>query len=270
MKKTLFLLLALFAGTLAAAELKLACFNHFTSFFKDFRRPPDEIVSIRKMPGAEIMKQLADGRLRMAITDRLPEKTRNFDVTELAVAGTILAVHPENPLKTISCADARELLDAKIPTWHSLNGSRAQVHIYKVAGNMPRPVIHRCDKCGATPKKTKKSKAGKQEKRAMVLQTENTSKSFVLLFVDPDGVAELPLSSYHENRVKLLPVDNVMPTLENFRTGRYPLSRKIYLITAKQLTDSERGLVSYIKSRKFAAQLYADGYLPIEQKAETR
>ena len=61
-----------------------------------------------------------------------------------------------------------------------------------------------------------------------------------------------------------------MPTLENFRTGRYPLSRKIYLITAKQLTDSERGLVSYIKSRKFAAQLYADGYLPIEQKAETR
>ena len=81
--------MALFAGFLSAAELKLACFNHFTSYFKDFRRPENEIVSIRKMPQAEIIRQLAAGQLSMAITDRLPEDLRNFDVTELAVAGTI-------------------------------------------------------------------------------------------------------------------------------------------------------------------------------------
>ena len=68
MKKTLFLLMALFAGSLSAAELKLACFNHFTSYFKDFKCPADEIVSIRKMPQAEIIRQLAAGQLSMAIT----------------------------------------------------------------------------------------------------------------------------------------------------------------------------------------------------------
>ena len=69
---------------------------------------------------------------------------------------------------------------------------------------------------------------------------------------------------------ELLSVDGVAPTLEHFRTGRYPLSRKIYLITAKHLTGSAKELVSYIKSRAFAARLYADGYLPIEQKAEQK
>ncbi len=263
--------MALFAGSLSAAELKLACFNHFTSYFKDFKCPADEIVSIRKMPQAEIIRQLAAGQLSMAITDQLPEDLRNFDVTELAVAGTILAIHPENPLKTVSCAEAKELLDAKIPTWRPLNGRRSQVHIYRVASNTPRPVIHHCGKCGFTPPGAKKKrKDEKPEKRAMVLQTENKSKSFVLLFVDPDGVAELPLASYGEDRVKLLSVDGVAPTLEHFRTGRYPLSRKIYLITAKHLTGSAKELVSYIKSRAFAARLYADGYLPIEQKAEQK
>lgn len=98
------------------------------------------------MPQAEIIMQLAAGQLSMAITDRLPEDLRNFDVTELAVAGTILAIHPENPLKTVSCAEAKELLDAKIPTWRPLNGRRSQVHIYRVASNTPRPVIHHCGK----------------------------------------------------------------------------------------------------------------------------
>ena len=60
------------------------------------------------------------------------------------------------------------------------------------------------------------------------------------------------------------------PTLENFRNGTYPLARKIYLVTAKQLTDSEKKIVSYIRSKAFAAQIYADGTLPIEQKAETK
>ena len=96
------------------------------------------------------------------------------------------------------------------------------------------------------------------------------SEKFVLLFVDPDGAAGLPLTSYKEDRVRLLPVDGVAPTLENFRNGTYPLARKIYLVTAKQLTDSEKKIVSYIRSKAFAAQIYADGALPIEQKAEIK
>ena len=54
------LVILLFAGKLPGEELQIACFNHFTSFFREFQRPGDMILSIRKMTEEEIGKQLED------------------------------------------------------------------------------------------------------------------------------------------------------------------------------------------------------------------
>ncbi len=264
------LAILLSTGKLPGEELQIACFNHFTSFFREFQRPGDMILSIRKMTEEEIGKQLEDGKLRLALTAQPPSLPDRFNITELAVTGVIPAVHPENPLKNISSENARRLLEAEIPNWHPLNGQQAKVHLYRTASALPSPQTLGCGKHPLHPPAETGSIRKKTEQRAMVLQTENHSKSFILLFVDPDGAAGLPLTSYKEDRIKLLPVDGVAPTLENFRNGAYPLVRKIYLVTAKQLTDSEKKIVSYIRSKAFAAQIYADGALPIEQKAEIK
>lgn len=264
------LVILLFAGKLPGEELQIACFNHFTSFFREFQRPGDMILSVRKMTEEDIGKQLENGTLRLALTAQPPSQPDRFNITELAVTGVIPAVHPKNPLKNISSGNARLLLNAKIPTWHPLNGRQAKVHLYRTASTLPSPLNLGTGKSPSPAPAAPRNTPKKTDQCAMVFQTENHSKSFILLFVDPDGAAGLPLTSYKEDRVRLLPVDGVAPTLENFRNGTYPLARKIYLVTAKQLTDSEKKIVSYIRSKAFAAQIYADGTLPIEQKAETK
>ena len=265
-----FLILSGASVFLHGDEVSVACFNRYTAFFESFPRPGGMIFSVRKIPDAEIRTLLKSGKLRLAISDSLPDNPDHFDIAELAVSGNILAVHPENPLNTISCAEASRLLAGEIASWHSLNGRENPVHIYKAAVNAPLPQFHKCPDCAHDPPdEERKGKGNRKQKEphAMILQTENASKSFVLLFVDPDGVAQLPLTSYREDRVKLLSVNGIPPKLEYFRNGGYPLSGKIYLIASKQLTDSEKKVVSYIKSKEFARRILEEGDLPLEQKA---
>ncbi len=267
MKKTLTLLPLFFCALLLCAdEARVACFNHYGAFFQDFPRRGDLILRVGKVDSAEILKRLEDGTLRMAISERLPAHPERFDIAELAVDGDLVAVHPENPLKNISSGDARQLLRGELPTWKPLTGQDRIIHLYLASSALPPPPP-RAEK--PPEKKTLPDKAGKG-KHAMVLRTENHSRSFILLFVDPDGAAKLPLASYREDRIKLLAVDGAAPTLANFRNGTYPLCRKIYLICAKNPTDSEKELASYIKSRAFGARIYADGALPLEQKDESK
>ena len=265
--KTMSSLLFLFfcALLLCADEAQVACFNHYGAFFQEFPRRGDLILRVGKMDEGEILKRLENGTLRMAISERLPAHPERFDITELAVDGALVAVHPENPLKNISSGDARLLLRGELPTWKPLTGQDKIIHLYLSSSRVPPPL-----RAGNPEKPKAPPEKAAREKRAMVLRTENPTRSFILLFVDPDGAAKLPLASYSEDRIKLLPVDGTAPTLANFRNGTYPLCRKIHLICAKNLTDSEKELASYIKSRAFGARIYADGALPLEQKDESK
>ena len=266
--KTMLSLLFLFfcALLLCADEAQVACFNHYGAFFQEFPRRGDLILRVGKMDEGEILKRLENGTLRMAVSERLPAHPERFDITELAVEGDLVAVHLDNPLKNISSGDARQLLRGDLPSWKPLTGQDRIIHLYLASSALPPPPPR-----AEHPEKQKTpSEKAEKGKHAMVLRTENHSRSFILLFVDPDGAAKLPLASYREDRIKLLSVDGAAPTLANFRNGTYPLCRKIYLICAKNPTDSEKELASYIKSRAFAARIYADGALPLEQKDESK
>lgn len=258
------------ADPVAPEELTIACHNHFTSFFRDFPRPPEASFSVRKMPSGEIRKALEKGTLKLALTDLPPADTGRFSIVPLAVAGQLIAVHRENTMKDISLHDAHELLSGNIADWKQLDGARGPLRLYRTADQKPRPVFF-CGACrghgGESGKDAKKTDA---KKTPVVFQTSGPSKSMILLFVDPDGAAELPLTSYNEDRVKLLSVNGIAPTLANLDQGRYPLASKIYLVHAKQLSPLERKLVDYIRSRDFARLLYSDGCLPLKQDTESR
>ena len=255
-------MLLLASGLSGAGELRIACFNHFTSFFQAFRRPAGEVVSIEKMSSYEIIRQLEHGDLRIAITDHLPEHPERFHISPLAVTGILVAVNAENPLKDIRLETAHRLLDAEIPNWYGLNGKRAAVRVYRPANTVMQASFSPCGHC---KEKERKDPSPVRKSPALILQTENNARSFSLLFVDPDGVTALPLTSWKEKRVKLLSIDGTAPTLASIESGKYPFAKKIWLITPNgNMTEAERLLVAYIKSRSFAEKLYADGCLPFK------
>ena len=101
-----------------------------------------------------------------------------------------------------------------------------------------------------------------QYSRPLRVQTENDRKSFVMLCTDPFGMAVFDITRFDETRIRLLPVDQVPPTLENFRSGKYPLTTIWYLTVPENPTAAERSLIQFIRGRKFAGMLFRDGMLP--------
>ena len=174
------LAILLSTGKLPGEELQIACFNHFTSFFREFQRPGDMILSIRKMTEEEIGKQLEDGKLRLALTAQPPSLPDRFNITELAVTGVIPAVHPENPLKNISSENARRLLEAEIPNWHPLNGQQAKVHLYRTASALPSPQTLGCGKHPLHPPAETGSIRKKTESKTILFSPEFLRESKAL------------------------------------------------------------------------------------------
>ncbi|NAW70700.1 phosphate ABC transporter substrate-binding protein PstS family protein [Vibrio sp. V27_P1S3P104] len=77
---------------------------------------------------------------------------------------------------------------------------------------------------------------------------------------------------YRVSGVRLIPVarqgrDYVDPTLDNILSGRYPLSRYLYVYInkhpARPLTPVEREFIRFIFSKQGQALVSKDGYLPI-------
>ena len=96
-------------------------------------------------------------------------------------------------------------------------------------------------------------------------QTSSDAKSFSLLSTDVLGMACFDITRFDENRVRILSVNRIPPTLENFRYGGYPLLTTWYLTAPENPTEGEQKLIDYLWSRKFAARLYRTGLLPEQQ-----
>ena len=79
-------------------------------------------------------------------------------------------------------------------------------------------------------------------------------------------MAVFDITRYDENRVRVLRINKIPPTLENFRFGSYPLLTVYYLTAPEKPTPEEQKLIDYLWSRKFAAKLFKAGLLPGEKQ----
>ena len=166
-------------------------------------------------------------------------------------------------------------------SWRTFGGPSARIRLYaKAAPELPPPVmpteedhthkeplirprtILEPEPLGGEQAPEEKPVPVIQYFRPLRVQTENDRSSFIMLCADPLGMACFDITRYNEDRVRLLTVDGIAPTLDNFRSGKYPLTTIWYLTFPEKPTESERRLIRYIRSRKFAAMVYQDGMLP--------
>ncbi|MBQ9336941.1 MAG: hypothetical protein IJS14_06565 [Lentisphaeria bacterium] len=273
--------LALLAGLLtASADVDRAEIHYtgkFGGYFYHYSVPEGTLFSVRKTDPEKLRRQAAAGSVRIAVAP-LPVKGPGLTSVRIAYQATLLAVHLSNPLRNVSSAQARALLDDHHGSWRTFGGPSARIRLYaRAAPELPPPMmntehqpkqlqrprtIEQPAPLGPAQKPETKPLPTIRYSRPLRVQTEDDRRSFILLCADPLGMACFDITRYDEDRIHLLSVDDIAPTLENFRSGKYPLTTIWYLTFPEKPTAAERALIRFIRSRQFAAMLYRDGMLP--------
>lgn len=279
-------LILFFIITANAQEPERAALFHsgeFGSFFREYRVPDGTLFAVTKSTPEQLRQQIQSGSIRLVLTTVPPVPNAAVKVEKFAFKAPILAVHPTNRLRNISLEDARAILEQNTGSWRSLGGPLARIHLYLKAGTeLPRAVmttahprrrdmpktIYDLPPLGNQPEKQEKKIRQPKYNQPLKLLTDSDSKSFSLLCTDPQGMACFDITRYDEDRVPLLAISNIPPTLDNFRAGSYPLLTTCYLISPKNPTPAETALLRYLKSSRFAFQLYQAGWLPFFQPTE--
>ena len=278
--KKITILLLMTAGFIAAAQEIPQAAVYYTGktgrYFRKYPVPQGTRFSVCKTKPEDLDGLVKSGTLRLAVTEH-PLQGKGLTCRKLGYRALILAVHPANNLRNITSAQVRSIVEKNYGSWRTFGGPSARIHLYiKADPELPPPVMrHHPEHDRSRPKTILDlpplgEEHSKQQKPLptikysvpLKIRTASDAKSFSMLCTDPLGLACFDITRYDENRVPILSVDKITPTLENFRFGSYPLLKVYYLTVPDDPNPAEKKLIDYIRSRKFAAILYQDGILP--------
>lgn len=65
-----------------------------------------------------------------------------------------------------------------------------------------------------------------------------------------------------KDTVKALKVDGVLPTVEDIKSGAYPIARPFLLVTNDNLTELANDFIQYVLSTEGQGEVEGDGYVP--------
>ena len=198
------------------------------------------------------------------------DKTKSVtgkEVKEFAVAYDALAVYsnPRNPIKEISVDELREIWaeGGTIETWDKINPAmKGKLTLFGRQNNSGTYDYFREHICGKKDGKQREFRGGISEMNGSAEVVENVAKT-------PTGLGYSGMG-YKTPQVNWLKVSNkkgepaVEPGVEAARSGKYPISRKLYLYTAGEPTGEVKAYIDWILSPAGQKIVEQEGFVPLK------
>lgn len=190
------------------------------------------------------------------------------DVKEFVVAYDALAVyvHPSNPVKEVAIEELREIWAeaGSITAWEQVNPAiTGKFVLFGRQNNSGTYDYFREHICGKTAdKKQREFRGGISEMNGSAEVVENVSKTTLAMGYSGMG--------YKTPQVNWLKVSakkgeaGVEPGVEAARSGRYPISRKLYLYTAGDPTGETKAFIEWILSETGQKIVGKEGFVPLK------
>ncbi|MFD7980579.1 phosphate ABC transporter substrate-binding protein [Streptomyces sp. NPDC059071] len=215
------------------------------------------------------ISQLGTGQIGIALSskpvsdkDKQAYPKTNFVPTQIgadAVGVIITKKVADAGVKSLTKEQVKGLFEGTITNWKQVGGPDLQVFVYdKEPGRGTREVLDKFlygkGEASAPPKSANYAVVGGN------LETRNKLKS------TPGSIA--PLSTgFIEGHDDLVAVslEGVAPTNENVASGKYPMTRPLYMITNGQPQGAAKQYIDYILSAEGQKLLPKHGYLTRQQ-----
>lgn len=170
-----------------------------------------------------------------------------------------LAVHPSSKLSSLSLEQLRSILSGQTDDWKLLGLTPGKLFVYGLPpANAASKIL---------------SKEVLDLSRARALKPrKDTAEVLAAISVDPQGIGIVDLSALPiGHTVKLLSIGPsirpVAPTLENIRTGVYPLTQRLYLYVHPKASDTAKDFAAFIAAGECDETFRKHGLIPLSEKA---
>lgn len=189
------------------------------------------------------IKALLDGTCSIANSSRemreqeiATAKEKGVAVREIPVAIDMIVpvVNPVNPVDTLTMDQLKGIYDGSIKNWKQVGGKDEKI-----------VVISRDSSSGTYEIWHEKVMHKTDVARDALLQASNGAIVSAVAG-NPKAIGYIGFG-YIDRTVKPISVSGVLPTLENGKTGKFPVSRKLYMyINEKKVSDETRKFIDFL------------------------
>ncbi len=230
----------------------------FAEYFKSVQ--PDLAITVKKTGSGDGAAALIDGRCDVATMSRFM-KTEEFQKAVannvlpvahvVAMDGVCVAVHPSNPVKSLTSVQVRDIYAGKITNWNQVGGS-----------NTPIVAISRDTSSGTY--ETFDELVMKKSPMAASVEYVNANPQAQSRVRTTAGAIGYVGLGFQEG-VKILAIDGIMPTRQTVANGTYPVARPLFLFTNgyPKLGSVVHKFVSFYLTEKGQELVEAKGFVPL-------
>jgi len=225
-------------------------------------------IFMKKNPGVSIViegsgsgngiKALLDGTCDIANSSRemkegeiAKAKESGVDVEEITVAYDMIVpvIHPSNPVKNLTVDQIKAIYKGEITNWKDLGGKDQSI------------VVISRDTSSGTYEVWSEMVMKKEDvfPRAL-LQASNGA--IVNVIANNERAIGYIGFGYINSSVKTITVNDVIPTLANGKSGKFPVSRKLYMyVNKKKYSANAKKFVRYLLSKEGQQAVEEAGFI---------
>jgi phosphate transport system substrate-binding protein len=206
------------------------------------------------------IKALVDGTCDIANSSRemKPEEVKSAEIKGKKIKEIVLAVdmivpvvHPSNKVKEITMAQLKAIYDGSVTNWKQIGGKDENI------------VIISRDTSSGTYEIWHEKVMKKTDVRKDALLQASNGAIISAVAGNPKAIGYVGFG-YIDSSVKPLLVDNVEGTIDNGKSGKYPISRKLYMyVDDKKVSGETQKYIDYVLSTDGQKLVKDAGFIPI-------
>ena len=215
---------------------------------------PDIRITVAGGGSGVGVQQAGEGLVQIGNTGRAvsAEEAAKYGLKSFpfAIDGVAVAVNPANPVAGLSTAQVKDIFAGKVAKWKDAGGPDLPVNLYTR------------DEASGTREVFWGKLLGKGviADKANVVASNGAMKT--ALAQDKGAIGYVSIG-HVDQTVKALALDGVEPSQENAASGKYPVTRKLYMNTKGEPTGLTKAFIDYILGPEGAEISKASGYIPM-------
>jgi len=198
------------------------------------------------------IKDVSNGKVDIGASSRELTNTDPVLIKYLLGRDAIaIIVHKTNPVTGLSKTQVRDVFAGVISDWHDVGGHSSNIHvIVRIEGSGTRTSFQ--DLVMGTAKIT--GTASAQESNEQVRQA---------VAMDGRAIGFISLG-YVDTSIKALSIDTVPCTVDNARSGTYPIVRPLYYLTGTQAQGLVKKYIDFCLTDTSQKVIASEGYLTVK------
>jgi phosphate transport system substrate-binding protein len=227
---------------------------------EDFMKKNPEInVSVSGGGSGEGIKAILDGTTDIASSSReikdsetalAKEKSLDVVFSKIAMDCVVPVVHPENPLKNITTAQLKDIYTGKITNWKDVGGA-----------DKPVVVISRDTSSGTY--EVWNEKVLNKEKVTPAAQLAASSGAIAQAVSKNKYAIGYIGIGYLNKDLKAVSMEGIEASAETALSGKFPVSRALYMVTKGQPAGDSKLFIDYVLSAEGQKIVKEEGFVPL-------